>query len=61
MRFIIGIIIGAIVVYFLLGKDTGDMGKQAKNIVHSAASEVAKATEPTTKDRLGELVDKLTK
>jgi hypothetical protein len=61
MRFILGIIVGAVLVYFLLGKDTGDVGKQAKDIVHNAASEVAKATEPTTRDRVKDLVDSLVK
>lgn len=58
MRFIIGIIVGAVLVYALSG---GNVGKQAKDIVHNAASEVAKATEPSTRDQIGELVDKLTK
>jgi hypothetical protein len=58
MRFILGIAIGALVVYLMSG---GEATRHVKSVVHDAANEVAKATEPSTKDRLGELVDKLSK
>jgi hypothetical protein len=61
MRFILGVIIGAVVVYFLLGKDAAGVSTSVKSAVHNAASEVAKATEPTTRDRIKELVDSLVK
>lgn len=59
IRIIIGVLIGAGGVYIMLnGGD--ELEKRAKSAVHNVAAEVAEATEPTTKDRLGEFLDSLT-
>lgn len=58
MRFIIGIAIGALIVYLMSG---GEATRHVKSVIHDAANEVSKATEPSTRDQIGELVDKLTK
>ena len=58
MRFIIGIIVGAVLVYLLGGSE---VSKNVKSVIHSGAAEVAKATEPSTKDQLGDIIKNLTK
>jgi len=59
IRIIIGILIGAGGVYALLN-GTGELEKKVKDSVHSVASEVATATEPSTQDKLGEFLNSLT-
>lgn len=59
IRIIIGILIGAGGVYALLN-GTGDLEKTVKESVHSVASEVAAATEPTAQDKLGDFLNSLT-
>ena len=58
MRFIVGIIVGAVLVYLMGG---GEFSKTVKSAIHSGAAEVAKATEPATKDRLGDAINNLLK
>jgi len=59
IRITIGIIIGAAVTYTLLtGMESA--GKAVKNSVHSLASQVAEATEPTTGERVSNFFNELT-
>ena len=58
MRFILGVIVGAALVYYLGG---GEVSKNVKEVIHNGAAEVAKATEPSTKDRLGDAINNLLK
>ena len=58
MRFIVGIIVGAVLVYLMGG---GEVSKTVKSAIHSGAAEVAKATEPSTKDQLGDAIKGLLK
>lgn len=58
IRIMIGIIIGAAVTYTLLTGMEG-AGKAVKNSVHSLASQVAEATEPTTGERVGNFFNEL--
>jgi len=60
IRIVIGILIGAGGVYALLN-GTDDLEQTVKNSVHSVASDVATATEPSVQDKLGNFLDELTK
>jgi hypothetical protein len=59
IRIVIGILIGAGGAYALLN-GTENIERTVKDSVHSVASEVASATEPSTQDKLGEFLDSLT-
>ena len=59
IRIIIGIVIGALGAYALIN-GTGQLTQTAKGAVHSVAVNVAEATEPTTKERLGSFLSNLT-
>jgi len=58
IRIIIGILIGAGGAYVLVN-GTEDIEKTVKNSVHSVASEVATATEPSTQDKVGNMINSL--
>lgn len=58
IKIIIGILVGAGGVY-ALANGTDDIAQKAKSSVHSVASEVADATEPSTQDQLGNMINSL--
>lgn len=60
IKLVIGVLIGACVTFVLMN-GTGDIAQKAKGAVHDAAASVAEATEPSTKDQLGEMINNLIK
>ena len=60
IKIAVGVVLGALVTYVLLN-GTGDLAQKAKGAVHDAAASVAEATESSTKDRLGEMINSMTK
>jgi hypothetical protein len=60
IKLVIGVLLGACVTYVLMN-GTGDIAQKAKDAVHDAAASVAEATEPSTTDKLGDLLNSLVK